>query len=48
MREQASGLIQCGSCGRKFNETAGQRHIAFCEKKAKQMPKMNTTVTKRK
>jgi endogenous inhibitor of DNA gyrase (YacG/DUF329 family) len=36
-------MIQCPVCGRKFNETAGKRHISFCESKAKQLPKMNTT-----
>lgn len=39
-------MIQCSYCGRKFNETAGKRHIAFCETKAKQLPKMNTTKKK--
>jgi DNA-directed RNA polymerase subunit RPC12/RpoP len=39
-------MIVCGTCGRKFNETAGKRHIAFCESKAKQMPKMNTSKRK--
>lgn len=35
--ENANGdMIQCKFCGRKFNETAGKRHIAFCETKSKQ------------
>jgi endogenous inhibitor of DNA gyrase (YacG/DUF329 family) len=28
-------MIQCPHCGRKFNETAGPRHIKFCEEQAK-------------
>ena len=27
--------IQCKWCGRKFNETAGQRHMPHCEEKHK-------------
>ncbi len=45
MRVQASGLIQCGSCGRKLNETDGQRHIAFCEKKAMHHNPVESTKT---
>lgn len=39
-------MIQCPCCGRKFNETAGKRHIAFCTSKSKEMPKMNTSKKK--
>ena len=31
-----SSRIQCEHCGRKFNEQAAERHIAFCAKKAKE------------
>lgn len=34
-REDAQNLIQCNSCGRKFNEKAAEKHISFCEKKSK-------------
>jgi len=42
MAEAAQGMIQCNFCGRKFAEQPGKRHIAFCESKSKQLPKMNT------
>ena len=41
--EKAAGMVQCGTCGRKFNEDAAKRHIPFCQSKSKQMPKMNTS-----
>lgn len=27
--------VKCPYCGRKFNDTAGPRHIKFCEEQAK-------------
>lgn len=30
-------LVGCKFCGRNFSDEAAQRHIPFCEKKAKQM-----------
>lgn len=30
-------MVKCPVCGRKFNETAGPRHIKFCEEKNKKM-----------
>ena len=35
MEEAADDRILCKFCGRKFNETAAQRHITFCEQKTK-------------
>lgn len=31
--------IKCDYCGRRFNMTAGPRHIKFCETKAKDLHK---------
>lgn len=31
MEEEADDRIMCKFCGRKFNQKAGERHIAFCE-----------------
>ena len=33
--EPLDDRITCQFCGRKFNETAGQRHIPHCEQKYK-------------
>lgn len=33
--KEAAGYIKCQFCGRMFNETAGKRHIAFCEEQSK-------------
>ena len=33
--EAADDRIQCDFCGRKFNETAANRHIPLCESKHK-------------
>ena len=30
-----AGMVQCDSCGRKFNENAAARHIPFCQTKNK-------------
>lgn len=37
MIEQAQNEtgVKCPHCGRKFNDTAGPRHIKFCEEQAK-------------
>lgn len=43
---QKDMMVTCNYCGRKFNETAGNRHIAFCQSKAKQIPKFNTSKKK--
>jgi hypothetical protein len=41
-------LVQCNHCGRKFNETAANRHIPVCGNKAKQMNRpLNTTMKKK-
>lgn len=34
---QSDNLVPCNYCGRKFNETAAQRHIPVCANKAKQV-----------
>lgn len=34
--EPVDDRIECQWCGRKFNETAGNRHIPVCEKKYKE------------
>jgi len=34
--EEEDDRILCKWCGRKFNETAGNRHIPVCEQKFKQ------------
>ena len=31
----SAGMVQCDSCGRKFNENAAARHIPFCQTKNK-------------
>ncbi|KAL4438112.1 hypothetical protein ABPG74_016891 [Tetrahymena malaccensis] len=36
MMQQALGYVPCNFCGRKFNKVAAERHIPFCEKKAKE------------
>jgi membrane protease subunit (stomatin/prohibitin family) len=33
--KEASGYVKCPTCGRSFNEKAGQRHISFCAEQAK-------------
>ena len=33
--KEAAGYIKCQFCGRQFNDTAGKRHIPFCEEKSK-------------
>ena len=35
MSEEMDDRIQCKWCGRKFNETAANRHIPLCESKYK-------------
>lgn len=45
--EEAQNLVLCNWCGRKFNDSAAQKHIPFCEKKAK-MDKMKQQSFKRK
>ena len=30
MTDQASNMVQCSFCGRKFNAEAAKRHIPFC------------------
>ena len=35
MSEPADDRIPCKFCGRKFNETAAERHIPVCEQKHK-------------
>lgn len=32
----SQNLVACKFCGRKFNDSAAQRHIPVCEKKAKE------------
>ena len=32
---EENSMVKCHVCGRTFNETAGPRHIKFCEEKAK-------------
>ncbi|KAL4480514.1 hypothetical protein ABPG72_022269 [Tetrahymena utriculariae] len=34
--QDALGYVPCNFCGRKFNKNAAERHIPFCEKKAKE------------
>jgi hypothetical protein len=31
--------IQCDYCGRRFNESAAERHIAFCKEQHERLPK---------
>jgi len=31
--------VQCEYCGRRFNETAAQRHIPFCKEQHERLPK---------
>lgn len=45
--EEAQNLVLCNWCGRKFNDSAAQKHIPFCEKKSK-MDKMKQQTSKRK
>jgi hypothetical protein len=45
---EKDSLVPCNFCGRKFNETAANRHIPVCEKKAKQMPRPSNTTTKKR
>jgi hypothetical protein len=33
--EAADDRVECQFCGRKFNDTAAQRHIPSCEQKTK-------------
>jgi len=35
LNKQDDHLILCKFCGRKFNEKAAERHIAFCESKSR-------------
>ena len=35
MEEAADDRVLCKYCGRKFNDNAAARHIAFCETKSK-------------
>jgi hypothetical protein len=35
MEEAADDRVMCKFCGRKFNDNAAARHIAFCETKTK-------------
>ncbi len=30
--------IQCDYCGRRFNETAAERHIKFCKEQHERLP----------
>lgn len=48
MSDIAQGLVPCNYCGRKFNEKAAAKHIPFCETKSKQIPKMTTTMQKKR
>ena len=34
---QKDTLVQCGTCGRRFNDQAAQRHIPFCQQQAKKI-----------
>ena len=37
-------MIQCSFCGRRFNDQAAPRHIAFCEQQSKKIGnKLNST-----
>jgi len=36
-KEVYDDRVECKFCGRKFNETAAERHIPVCEKKNKEM-----------
>lgn len=47
MSDIAQGLVPCQYCGRKFNEKAALRHIAFCETKSKQIPRGSANTKKR-
>lgn len=31
--QQPDDLVECPSCGRKFNESAAERHIPGCKKR---------------
>lgn len=33
--EPVDDLVQCPTCGRKFNENAAKSHLPFCANKAK-------------
>ena len=37
--KETDNRVPCKFCGRKFEENTAKRHIPFCEKKSKQMPK---------
>lgn len=45
---QNDAMIQCSYCGRKFNQEAGKRHIAFCETKNKKMPAQRPSIPAKK
>lgn len=47
-RIQAFASIQCPQCLRKFGERAADTHIAYCIKKAKRLPNINTSPFKSK
>lgn len=35
--------VQCPYCGRRFNETAAERHIPFCKSRNEKLPPMKTS-----
>ena len=39
MKAEESLLKPCPYCGRRFNEGASLKHVPFCQKKAKQLPR---------
>jgi hypothetical protein len=45
-RMQAFASIQCPQCLRKFGERAADTHIAYCIKKAKRVPNIDTSPVK--